>query len=131
MNVNKVYAIFCLLIFFGFGHTQQAKNVTVSWDANSESDLAGYKVYIGESSGNYSGNVDVGNVLQFTWNNLAVGKIYFFAVTAYDAAGNESDFSEEVSIALDPPVDTNPPAPPRNVNVRIEGSTAIIEFEHE
>ncbi|MFQ5772123.1 MAG: fibronectin type III domain-containing protein [bacterium] len=78
--------------------------VTVSWDANTESDLAGYKIYYGLFSRNdpafdgYQFVVDVGNV---TSRDLQIqpGK-WYFAVTAYDTAGNESLFSEEVNAKI-------------------------------
>ena len=34
--------------------TAFAANLTLAWDANSEPDLTGYRVYCGESSGNYN-----------------------------------------------------------------------------
>ena len=41
--------------------------------------------------------VEVDNHTMWTVAELAEGIPYFFAVTAYDRYGNESDFSEEVS----------------------------------
>jgi hypothetical protein len=69
---------------------------TVSWDANTESDLAGYKIYYGTSSGSYDTEIDVGNVTSFIIDNLEDGTTHFFAMTAYDDSSNESDFSNEV-----------------------------------
>ncbi len=75
-----------------------AGSVSLSWDANSENDLSGYRVYYGtQSNRNYSDVVDVGNVVTFRISNLDAGRTYFFAVTAYDFSGNESSFSSEIS----------------------------------
>jgi hypothetical protein len=80
-----------------------AADVNLSWNANTESDLAGYKVHYGAATGNYPTNQSVGNVTSFTLN-LAPGT-YFFAVTALDTSGNESGYSNEVTttISLPPP----------------------------
>ena len=57
--------------------------------------MAGYKVYYGTASGKYNHSVDVGNVTQTTLH--VSKKKYCIALTAYDAYGNESGFSNEVS----------------------------------
>lgn len=59
-------------------------------------DLAGYHVYYGPGSKLYTEMVDVGNTTTYKVSNLVPGK-YYLAVTAYDTAGNETDFSEEVT----------------------------------
>jgi hypothetical protein len=69
---------------------------TVAWNPNSESDLAGYKVYYGNSSGIYDNSVNVGNQTNYTIPNLAIGKTIYIAVTALDLSGNESVYSDEV-----------------------------------
>ena len=81
-----------------------AANVTLSWippstraDGTPLTDLAAYKIYFGTSSGNYTQNIDVGNVTIYTVTNLSTGTAYYFATTAYDASNNESSFSNEVS----------------------------------
>jgi len=56
--------------------------------------VAGYKLYYGTSSRNYSNNINVGMVTSYTVSGLAPGT-YYFTVTAYDASGNESGFSNE------------------------------------
>jgi len=74
--------------------------VTVSWDPNTESDLAGYKVHYGSSSRNYDNILWVGNQTSYQVSGLQDGQRYYFAVTALDHSGNESDFSREVSIII-------------------------------
>ena len=78
-------------------------NVTLTWTANGEPDLAGYKIYVGTVSGtyNYPGSAFVtGKVTSYTVSNLPKGQTYVFAMSAYDSAGNESVLSAEVSKSL-------------------------------
>jgi hypothetical protein len=67
------------------------------WEANTEPDLAGYKVYMGTASKVYGAPITLGKVTTFTTAKLTSGRRYFFAITAYDTANNESGFSNEVS----------------------------------
>jgi fibronectin type 3 domain-containing protein len=70
--------------------------VTLAWDANTEADLAGYKIYYGTASRDYSDSIDVGNTTQYTLADLDDGVTYYLAATAYDAATNESAYSVEL-----------------------------------
>jgi len=83
-----------------------AAQVTLAWDPNTETDLAGYKLYYGTSSGSYPSSVDVGNLTSYTLSGLLEGRTYYFAATAYDLNVNESGFSNEVSKAI---ADVTPP----------------------
>jgi hypothetical protein len=78
-------------------------SVTLTWAANGESDLAGYKIYVGTASGIYDFPVSafvIGKVTSYTVANLPIGQTYFFAMSAYDTDGNESSLSAEVSKSL-------------------------------
>ena len=77
-------------------HTGYPAQVTASWDPNSEATLAGYKIYYGTQSRSYTFSIDVGNQTSYIITGLAAGTKYFFAATAYDKDGNETDYSEEV-----------------------------------
>lgn len=76
-------------------------NPYLTWDENTEPDLAGYMVYWGEQPGVYIRSLDVemDRVVYLSTIELFGGTNYF-AVTAYDSSGNESDFSEEISYEL-------------------------------
>lgn len=92
-----------------------AASLRVSWSANTESDLAGYKVYYGTQSGSYSQNIDVGNVTSYTISSVSSGTTYYVAVSAYDTSGNESERSSEVSASV-PVSDTTPPTGTMTIN---------------
>jgi hypothetical protein len=85
-----------VLTFFILPVLAYSAEVMLAWDPNDEDDLAGYKIYYGTSSGNYSTSVDVGNTTEYTITGLNDGVTYYFAATAYDTSDNESDYSEEV-----------------------------------
>jgi len=58
-------------------------NITVSWTANPESNVGGYRVYYGTSSGYpYSSSVDVGNAMSELISG-PTGSVYYVTVTAY------------------------------------------------
>jgi hypothetical protein len=78
-------------------------DAAVSWTKNTEPDLAGYKIYVGTASGIYTfpGSPFIaGKVTSYTVSNLPKINTYFFAMSAYDNAGNESPLSAEVSKSL-------------------------------
>ena len=79
--------------------TLNPQSVTLTWRPNTESDLAGYKVYRANSSGAYGAAIAAipGNTTSYTATGLQFNATYFFVVTAYDIAGNESAYSNEVS----------------------------------
>ncbi|MBI5585757.1 MAG: fibronectin type III domain-containing protein, partial [Deltaproteobacteria bacterium] len=81
----------------------QAAQVTLAWDPNTETDLAGYKLYYGTSSGNYSNSVAMGNVTTYIVANLTDGVTYYFSLTAIDQEGFESGYSNEISYTSTPP----------------------------
>lgn len=74
-----------------------AAQLTLAWDANRTSLIAGYVLYYGYDSGSYSVGIDVGMQTTYTLSDLEDGVPYHFVVTAYDEEGNESRLSSEWS----------------------------------
>ncbi len=96
-KIKKIQAVisFGLFLFFN-ASIVFAGDAVLSWDANTEADLAGYKVYHGTASGDYGIPIDIGNQTTYTVSGLDLGE-HYFAVSAYDTSGNESGVSTEVS----------------------------------
>jgi hypothetical protein len=76
-----------------------AGDVTLAWDPNTESDLAGYKVYFGTAPGTYGTPITLGTQTTYTVTGLPPGT-WYFAVTAYNTSGLESAYSNEVSTVV-------------------------------
>ena len=104
-------------------------DVTLRWNANSEADLAGYRIYYksGSSGSPYDGTgldqgpspititiTDLGNpdYPEYTLTGLDDTEVYFIVVTAFNNKGFESGFSNEVSIGPVPPESDVPPEDP-------------------
>jgi hypothetical protein len=82
-----------------------ARSATVTWaapqtnaDGSALSDLAGFRVYYGNSPGRYAQSVYINNpkARGHTLSNLAPGT-WYIVVKAVDTSGNESAPSPEVS----------------------------------
>jgi hypothetical protein len=74
-----------------------AASVVLEWDRNSDGLTAGYYVYYGTQSGNYSGTVDVGSSTSAIVNLNDPSATYYFAVQAYSATGEKSPLSPEIA----------------------------------
>ena len=79
-----------------------ASTAGLAWNANSETDMSGYKVYRATSSGSYGAPAATlpKTTTSYTATGLQTGTTYFFTITAYDNAGNESLHSAEVSKSI-------------------------------
>jgi hypothetical protein len=102
-TVPLIVILFAVTITCGV-HGSHARDVTLAWLPNEESDIAGYNVWYGSESEYYVVCVDVGNQTQFTIRGLEDDKKYFYAVTAYDTSNRESGFSDEISYPSNMPV---------------------------
>ena len=81
-------------------HSTNINTSTLAWDPVADPNLGGYRIYYGTGMGMYlqpyGKGVGVGNVTTYAVMGLGRGTRYYFAVTAYDTMGNESDYSNEV-----------------------------------
>ncbi len=105
----------------GLSPTAGNGQVVLNWNANTETDLASYKVYRGTTSGNLSVITTVTQPsTSHTDTTVTNGTTYFYAITALDDSNNESPKSSEVSAT---PQDTSPQT--CVVNTSVVGSCVV------
>ncbi len=101
-----IFLLGLTLIFSISAGTAYSANLTLAWDANSEPDLIGYRVYCGESSGNYTVNHDITSSdpndpppTTYEFTGLEEGKTYYLAAKAVSQTG-ASAYSQEISYSV-------------------------------
>jgi hypothetical protein len=92
--------------------------VALSWDASADENVVGYRIYQGVASRTYTNMVDAGNATEAIMSGSWAGSTCYFAATAYNSAGLESVYSDEVTYTVPGPVGgvTNPPPTPGTNN---------------
>ncbi|MGJ0483856.1 MAG: LamG-like jellyroll fold domain-containing protein [Methylomicrobium sp.] len=89
-----------LALFLFSGHLL-AGTVNLAWDPSTSSNVGGYKVSYGTSSGNYTSTIDAGNTTSYAVSGLQEGSLFYFAVKAYDSTmTTESAYSNEVNLTV-------------------------------
>jgi hypothetical protein len=78
--------------------------VTLAWDRVADTNVVGYRVHYGVASRTYTNAIQVGNLTTNRVTGLVENVRYYLAVTACDAQGVESDFSNEVTFTPGPGV---------------------------
>lgn len=90
----------CLSLLEAVAFSATLPSVTLAWNPSPANNIAGYRLYLGLSSGTYATSLDVGATTNATLANLTPGTTYFFAVTAYDTNNLESPFSGEINYTI-------------------------------
>ena len=104
--------------------TSSADTVLIEWDANVDSDLAGYILYRGKSIEYFTDSIDVGNTTSYLDTNVTNDTTYYYAVAAYDADGNKSGYSEIIKATP-----TVRPETPRNISYRFDSNSILLNWE--
>ena len=100
--LHRIFALLSLsvflLIILCFVRIVYAEQVTLEWDPVMHPEIAGYMIYYGTSTRDYDESLDVGDWTSATIADLEDREVHYFAVTAYDLSGSESEYSNEVCI---------------------------------
>lgn len=100
-----------------FSASSQSPNaVTLTWQANTEEDLAGYRVYRGTSM--------IAEIASTTYTDDTVlpGITYSYTISAYNTDDQESERSTPVTV-------TTPPATPTGLSGNAAGRTVTLTWE--
>ena len=126
--MKKLIAILAMAIMLMASTAWAVTNVSFQWDANTEPDLAGYKIYRSQTSGVY----DLANpvmTIPCTVNDTSCTQttemevpdgIWYWVATAYDSEGNESGFSNELTRTFDTQAPNSPGSFTITVTVRVD-----------
>jgi len=126
--MKRLFLILCVLIFmFGMSTPAMAEDVELAWDANTEADLWGYRVYRAltpdgqELAGSGGASPHLLDFIECGPNDstcagywdllLPYETTFYWVVTAVNLGGFESDKSNEVSHTTSPEPDLPPNKP--------------------
>ena len=118
---HKIYTITLLFMSLFIVVAAFAIFYTFEWNPNTEEDLAGYRLYQSEISGQYTFSInnecnndcvdEIPAGVETTDYDVLPGD-WFFIMTAFDWSGNESGPSNEVTVSVPFPPDITPPDSP-------------------
>ena len=125
--MKKLFLILILLVSIAFAGPALAEDITFAWEQEISADFAGWKLYQSTVSG---GPYELATTIQYGGDPLGtyasdltipavVGAPvdYYFVMAAFDTAGNESTYSNEVKWTAE---DTTPPGIPITLTVTIK-----------
>ncbi len=98
---TRVILVIALILAAPGARGDTLGRASFSWEAVADPVVTGYKVHWGTESGTYTHSLDAGNVVEVIVAGFAEGGKYFAAITAYDNAGAESDYSTELFFIYD------------------------------
>ncbi|HEX7860403.1 MAG TPA: fibronectin type III domain-containing protein [Verrucomicrobiae bacterium] len=99
MRTTKTWSLASLIIgILGVVSAHAQQTFSLAWNANPEPDIVSYRVHVGTSTRQYTQSFAT-TAPSIDISTLPAGPTYFFAVTAVNSAGLESDFSSEISSA--------------------------------
>ncbi len=96
LHRRVVFLAATLLFGLASATLAEASTATLAWNAPSDQTVTGYVISYGVSSGVYTQQINVGNVLQYSVTGLSSTKPYYLVVQSYNAAGTRSAYSGEV-----------------------------------
>ncbi len=102
-----------------------AATVDLAWNANPESDIAGYRLSYGTTPGVFPNSIQVGKTTTASVTGLSEGTTYYFVVAAINQADQQGVASNEVSHLI--PVSTLIPS--TGWSVKYADSEESLEFQ--
>ena len=122
-------AVIVIVLALAWTRVSESATLTLAWDQSTDPNVAGYVLYWGTHSGVYGSQSNVGNQRLVQVGGLADGTNYYFVVSAYNAAGQLSLPSAEVS-GQTPVTATNAPSVSCTAPTAssLDGNPVIVKF---
>ena len=123
----KLLTCLAIILMVAFGGMANAGEIEFNWNQEITTDFAGWRLYQAPAAGGsyelaltimYDGNSSEVYSKDLTIPVVVGGPVdYFFVLTAFDTAGNESGNSNEVKYTA---TDTTPPGEPQTLTVTVK-----------
>jgi hypothetical protein len=107
IGLGRILVGILLLVMLNENPVQAGQSVSLGWEMSPDLNAAGYNVYYGTASRDYTNTTNAGNVPVVTIDGLVPGTTYYFTATTYDVQGQESAFSNEAIYTVPAIVVTN------------------------
>jgi Fibronectin type III domain len=122
-------AVIVIVLALAWTRVSESATLTLAWDQSTDPNVAGYVLSWGTQSGVYGSQANVGNQSLVQVGGLADGTNYYFVVSAYNAAGQLSLPSAEVS-GPTPMTATNAPSVSCTAPTAssLDGNPVIVKF---
>lgn len=85
----------------GLAAVSTPTSVELTWDGDTEPDLAGYRIYRAESGIPWEKVADRPAIPSYSDHRVERGRTYRYAISAFDQSGNESSRSAPTEIAME------------------------------
>jgi hypothetical protein len=122
-------AVIVIVLALAWTRVSESATLTLAWDQSTDPNVAGYVLSWGTQSGVYGSQANVGNQSLVQVGGLADGTNYYLVVSAYNAAGQLSLPSAEVS-GPTPMSATNAPSVSCTAPTAssLDGNPVIVKF---
>ncbi len=118
----------------GLTATAGIHSVTLRWNANTESDFRGYRIYrslttpvVADDVANLIGTVTTNGGRTFLDSDLEAGTTYYYAISSYDVIGNRAALVE-VSATPTAAPDTTAPNALTGLTAQVTGTSVALSW---
>ncbi len=101
MTIRRILLLLAIagaLLLGAHTRAASAASVKLGWNPSPSTGVAGYFIFYGTSSGNYSYQVPVYGATNLTINGLTSGQTYYFAATSFNTNYTQSAYSPEITV---------------------------------
>lgn len=122
--------VFTMLQVQGVRVTTEGSSVFLAWDALPSTELVGYNIYYGTTTGKYIQRRGVEkDATTLTLRALPNGTTYYFAIRAVNDKNQETEFSQEVGVSVGNPSTSTAPLTANSLPTRTPSTNGSVAGE--